>query len=245
MQKYIHLDRISASLQTRANIDEDTVASYLEDMKNGDKFPPAHVFSDGTTMVYLLADGYHRYHASKRAGFVDLLCEVHEGGKLEALKFALRSNISNGLRRTNADKRRCVEIALKEFADQSNRVLAEMCCVSDMMVADMRAQLQESCSSSTPATRTGKDGRKRKVPILRKKKKKAKAEKATQVQNDNAPSDITSDVEKNGPPTTEDAFNNSCAAIRQLVISVDTEYPERTQDLVIFLRGVIKFISHE
>lgn len=65
------------------------------------------------------------------------------------------------MRRTNADKRRCVEIALKEFAGMSDRAVAEMCGVGYSLVADVRKdQLPESDSSP----RQGLDGKTRAMP---------------------------------------------------------------------------------
>ena len=63
------------------------------------------------------------------------------------------------LRRTNADKRRAVEIALKEFPKLSSREIAKVCAVGDQLVN----QLRDSRSSET-ATRIGADGKERKMP---------------------------------------------------------------------------------
>lgn len=45
---------------------------------------------------------------------------------------------ANGLRRSNADKRRCVEIALKEFEKMSCRAIADLRGVSNHMVDEIR-----------------------------------------------------------------------------------------------------------
>lgn len=74
---------------------------------------------------------------------------------MEALKYALSSNSVHGQRRTNADKRRCVEIAVKEFASLSSRAIAELCGVSDPFVGQIREALQPVSN----ATRTTSDGR--------------------------------------------------------------------------------------
>lgn len=55
-------------------------------------------------------------------------------GAIEPLKHALGANAAHGHQRTNADKRRCVEIALREFAGMSNRAIADMCGVSADLV---------------------------------------------------------------------------------------------------------------
>jgi len=66
------------------------------------------------------------------------------------------------VRRTNADKRRAVEIALREFPKLSSRQLAELFDVGDDMVNAQRRQLSESDSSA--GARMGADGRVWRLP---------------------------------------------------------------------------------
>ena len=77
------------------------------------------------------------------------------GGRVDALKHALGANAIHGQRRTNADKRRCVEIAVKEFGGLSSRAIAELCAVGHQLVDQVRGPLDESSN----ATRTTSDGR--------------------------------------------------------------------------------------
>ena len=51
--------------------------------------------------------------------------------------------------------RGAVEVALREYPDLSDRAIAEVCAVSDMLVGKMRKQVQTDCTSSAP--RTGRD----------------------------------------------------------------------------------------
>lgn len=146
-----------AGTQTRAKINEDAVTEYAEAMENGAEFPPVTVFHDGTD--YWMADGFHRIMAASRNGFVDIEAEVRKGTKRDALIYALGANTANGLRRTNDDKRRCVEIALKEFPDWSDRRIAEACGISNSTVGIIRNEFR--CANRTPdrQLRTGKDGK--------------------------------------------------------------------------------------
>lgn len=82
------------------------------------------------------------------------------GGRADALKFALGANAVHGHRRTNADKRRCVEIALREFPKLSSRAVAKVCGVSPGFVDHLR-EPQLPTVGSSPATRTGLDGKER------------------------------------------------------------------------------------
>lgn len=76
-------------------------------------------------------------------------------GRQDALKHALAANIQHGQRRTNADKRRCVEVALVEFSTLSSRAIAELCGVSHRFVDGIRPQVATVATS----TRIGRDGK--------------------------------------------------------------------------------------
>lgn len=64
------------------------------------------------------------------------------------------------MRRSNADKRRAVEIALREFSNMSDRAIAELCGVHHDMVRSSRPKLDVAESATSPATRTDTLGRK-------------------------------------------------------------------------------------
>ncbi len=123
------------------------------------------VFFDGE--IYWLADGWHRTAAAEQNGEKQLAVEVRNGTREEALTFALGANTAHGLQRTNADKRRCVEIALREFSGLSDRAVAKMCGVGAPMVGNFR---EANCNRITvePAEkRKGLDGKERKMPTTR------------------------------------------------------------------------------
>jgi len=48
---------------------------------------------------------------------------------------------AHGIRRGNADKRRAVEIALREFPKLSSNMIAGMCGVSDTFVGKLRGDV--------------------------------------------------------------------------------------------------------
>src|ERR1041385_4897111 len=114
MIKKLKLSEIvtDAGTQVRAGLNEATVADYAEALAGGAKFPPVIVFHDGSR--HIAADGFHRIHAAIRTGATQIECEIRQGGKADALKFALGCNAHHGLRRTNADKRHAVELAVNE-----------------------------------------------------------------------------------------------------------------------------------
>ena len=133
------------SIQTRAEINMETVNSYAEAMTEGAEFPPVVLF--GAKDKCWIGDGWHRVMAAEQIGAMDIPAELRDGGRIDALKHALGANAVHGQRRTNADKRRCVELAVKEFASLSSRAIAELCAVSDFMVNQQRGALQESSNN--------------------------------------------------------------------------------------------------
>jgi hypothetical protein len=153
----VKIDRIEmdTSIQCRAAIDTGIVNEYAERMESGDKFPPVELFGNKDRLW--IGDGWHRVMAANQIGVKEIPANVHSGGRVDALKCALSANAVHGHRRTNADKRRCVEIALKEFPKLSSRAIAEMAGVSTDMVIANRPQPSDSDSSR----RVGKDGKER------------------------------------------------------------------------------------
>ena len=143
--------------QTRAAIDMECVESYAEAMRDGVTMPPIIVYcSDEGT--YWLADGFHRLGAAKAIGAKTIEATVEAGGMRDALRFALAANAEHGLRRTNKDKRRALEIALAdlEWGNYSARQLAELCAVSKAFIGIVRKERQPE--SNAPVK--GADGKK-------------------------------------------------------------------------------------
>ena len=143
--------------QARVTTSDEAIASYAEEMSEGAIFPPIIVYFDGAT--HWLADGFHRYLAAKRNDTPAILAEVQPGGRLDALKHALGANSTNGVYRNSADKRNAVEVALEEWPDRANTVIADICKVSIESVRRIRSQLTESGKLERSDTVTGRDGK--------------------------------------------------------------------------------------
>jgi hypothetical protein len=77
---------------------------------------------------------------------------VTDGTKDDAQWICLSANHTHGLRRTNADKRRAVELALARKPNLNNVAIAGHCGVSDRFVGNMRAELSPN-RSMIPAER--------------------------------------------------------------------------------------------
>jgi hypothetical protein len=147
--------RTDGGTQPRAQLDGAAVEEYADLHDAGVAFPPAVVFHDGGD--YWLADGFHRYHGAKKVGKPSLLCEVRRGTVEEARWYAFGANKAHGLRRTNEDKRRAVQAALRMKPEKSDRAIADHCGVHHDTVSEYRKRLSDS--DSQPAVRIGRDGK--------------------------------------------------------------------------------------
>lgn len=144
--------------QLRAEINAETKQDYAASMEGGDKFPPVDLFRDGAR--YFIGDGWHRIMAAQSNGDVSIPANVHEGGRVAAIRFALSANARHGLKRTNADKAKAVRVALGEWPELSDRAIAEACAVSNTFVGSVRNQL----STVDRSPRKGLDGKTRALP---------------------------------------------------------------------------------
>lgn len=155
-RKYVETGavRLDGGTQPRCEICESTVAEYAEAMQEGANFPAVVVFFDGAD--YWLADGFHRYHATRKAGFPTILAEVHAGTRRDAMLYGFGANVRHGLRETRADKRRKVEAMLRdpEWVQWSDREIARKCGVSDKTVGSIRAELGLTAEFRSDAART-------------------------------------------------------------------------------------------
>ena len=148
---------IHGGTQTRLKTTDEAVESYADEMAQGTLFPPITVYYDGAT--HWLADGFHRFLAAKRIERTGILAAVHEGGRTDALRHALGANATNGVCRTNADKRNAIEIALEEWPDRANPVIAEICRVSPDLVRRVRSEMAQNGRIAPRDTVTGRDGK--------------------------------------------------------------------------------------
>lgn len=142
--------RIDGGTQSRKQVYEDTVAAYTELLLEGVEMPPVVVYNDGKDIW--LADGFHRYHAHKRAAHRSINAEVINGTKRDAFIYSRGANAEHGLPRTNEEKRLVVTSMLDdiEYADGSDRDIAKICKVSHMTVGRIRKALELNKKNKLP-----------------------------------------------------------------------------------------------
>jgi len=144
MTERIKLDkiRLDGGTQPRKEVDEPLVQHYTEILLDGkDKFPPIDLWFDGK--AYWPSDGFHRYHAHKRAGFKDIEAYVNKGTKRDAFLACLKANGKHGKPRTPEERRYVVKMALEdiELGEKTDVEIALICDVSSMTVGRVRKAL--------------------------------------------------------------------------------------------------------
>jgi hypothetical protein len=147
---------ITGGTQSRASLHDATVAEYAEVIRLGGELPPVVVFNDGVSDGLFLADGYHRFHAHRLAGAMEIACDVRVGTLREAILYAAGANVLHGLRRSNEDKRRAVMMLLndEEWSTWTQSKIAEACGVSREFVSRLSVEVSVSCDRSQDSRRT-------------------------------------------------------------------------------------------
>ncbi len=163
--------RVDGGTQTRAGIDPVIAARYSTIWsEHGPSFAwvdPIVVFYDGAT--YWLADGFHRVDGAGVAGLTSIDADVRQGTQDDAIWFALGANKqhdSAGKPRSRADVQRAIERALRhpKGATESDRKIAAHVGTTDKTVASARARMEATAEIPQLDTRTGADGKTRKMP---------------------------------------------------------------------------------
>lgn len=150
--------RIDGKTQSRVALNDAAIAEYAEAIRIGIDLPPIVTFFDGVN--FWLADGFHRYHAHRTAGAMEINSELREGTCRDAILYSVGANSSHGLRRTNEDKRKAVLTLLNdaEWATWSGRDIAKSCGVSHTFVDSVKSSLATLPVTSSEITYTTKHG---------------------------------------------------------------------------------------
>lgn len=121
--------RIDGGTQSRAALSNEVIDHYKDLIEDGKQMPPIQAMFDGAD--YWLVDGFHRWHASRKAGHTEIEVDVTNGTKREAILASLSANKDHGLQRTKEDRRKAVLIMLQddEWSKWSIRKIASICDV--------------------------------------------------------------------------------------------------------------------
>ena len=221
--------------QARAEIQPDVVNDYAALYKAEAELPPIEVF-EVSGKAYVV-DGFHRVPAAAKAGRAFLRCvTVGKGTIDEAAWYATGVNQGHGIRRTNADKRRAIRLALESpiGQEQSNRTIAEHVGVHHELVGKVRSEVEANWRKPPVETRVGKDGKRRSV---------AKTDRPRPSESEEPPeSDASNEVEKpEGLVIPDRGFKAAAAAVQRArrevkaaigeVQAVDTPLSEVWRDL--------------
>lgn len=158
MTEKISLERIrlDGGTQPRKELDTDLVQHYTERLLEGRQFPDIDLYFDGK--FYWLADGFHRYHSHKQAGYKEIYANVIKGTKRDAWLASLKANANHGKQRSPEEGRYVIQLALEdvELGELSDGQISTICDVSKMTVGRVRKAL------GLEKTHTiGKDGKRR------------------------------------------------------------------------------------
>ena len=176
--------RIDGGTQARIKLDHDVVKEYAECMKDGDKFPPVTVFYDGSE--YWLANGFHRYFATKSNGELEIECEVKQGTLDDAVLYAFSADGRQGLSRSAEDNRNIIIRMIQHpvWGKWSNAEIAKHVGVSKMTVGRVKASLEKDKPAPTKKKYKDKHGNESTIETKNigktKEKKVTKEEPATE-----------------------------------------------------------------
>ena len=139
----IHLNEGSQSrVRVRPNIVNDYAAAMkLQLEEDAWRFPPVILFQEDD--VYWIGDGFHRVFAAMKLNLTEIAAQVRIGTQRDALLHSISANTDHGLPRTNADKRRAVQILLNdpEWKQWSDREIGRRCQVVHGLVSKLRTNL--------------------------------------------------------------------------------------------------------
>ena len=226
--------RIDGGTQSRAMILQATVDTYAEAMADGAEFPPVVAFFDGKD--YWLADGFHRYHATRKNKRASIVTNVTTGTVRDAILYSFGANGMHGMQMTGDDKRRIVTEMLNDFewGQWSDREIARVCHVSHTFVAKVRVE-----TGSAPSKVKYKD----KSGEVRERTRDAKPpKKAEPVLKEKEPD--VNPFESEQAETIKFLIGENEKLTDQLAVKGATD-PKAAEELIAELRAQIKVLEVE
>ncbi|MEM1349667.1 MAG: hypothetical protein AAGI01_13990, partial [Myxococcota bacterium] len=163
--------RTDGGTQPRVQLDDATLNEYAERMAldedtgavvdpEGRVWEELVVYNDEDGVLWL-ADGFHRMHAALLAGLAEFQVRYKSGSQRDAVRYSLGANATHGKRRTNADKRRAVERALRDeqWSTFTDARVAQLCKVTKTFVGNVRRELESEHAIPFQEILVSADGR--------------------------------------------------------------------------------------
>jgi len=139
--------------QPRAILNAEAVQEYAELYAENAKLPPLDVVDVEGDLI--LIDGFHRLAAARQSDQSFVRVAVLERCDIDrAIWLAASRNQGHGVRRTSADKRQAVLLALRSAIgkEQSLRTIAEHVGVSKSTVHNIQQEIASASNLDTPKT---------------------------------------------------------------------------------------------
>jgi len=135
--------RLDGDTQARLALSQEKVQEYAALMEDGEEFRPIDAFFDGSD--YWLADGFHRYFATKANKKTAIAVTVHNGTLEDAQLFPFAANKGHGLPPSSADLRHCIVRMLEHpvWKGWTNTAIAKHVGASSMTVGRVKAAMSE------------------------------------------------------------------------------------------------------
>ena len=224
--------RIDGGTQSRSMILQDMVDNYAAAMADGSEFPPIVAFFDGKE--YWLADGFHRYHATRKNKRASITANIVNGTVRDAILYSFGANGMHGMQMTNEDKRRVVTEMLDDFewGQWSDREIARACHVSHTFVAKLR-------NGSAPET---VKVRHQSGTVHERKREAPKAKPAPVLKEEPAPQ--VNSFESEQAETIKFLIGENEKLTDQLAVK-GAEDPKAAEELIAELRAQIKVLEVE
>lgn len=144
-------------VQSREAISSALVDEYSEMVQAGVEFDPIEVITDGVNSW--VWDGGHRKLAYNAAGELMIPARVRRGTLDDARWFASGANRKHGQRRTQADVRVAIEMALRVRSNETDRAIAAHIGCDHKTVGKVRREMQTDGEIPQVENRVGRDGK--------------------------------------------------------------------------------------
>ncbi len=139
---------IDLSIQSRAELDSEAVCEYAEALNVKPPARPAERPIADPVIVYFdghkfwLAHGFHWAYAHIQIRRPQIECVVRTGTRRDAILCSVQANHKHGRRRTNADKRRAVNMLLDdpEWGAWPNTQIAARAGVDEYLVRKLKVE---------------------------------------------------------------------------------------------------------